>query len=73
MRQKNWQRPITSESFFLNEKLDWMNTNNIDHAVILNLSQLYGNGLTQNDMKQALRFQNDFNAEVQANHPKKFT
>ena len=73
MRQKNWQRPITSESFFLNEKLDWMNTNNIDHAVILNLSQLYGNGLTQNDMKQALRFQNDFNAEIQANHPKKFT
>ena len=73
MRQKNWQRPITSESFFLNEKLDWMYTNNIDHAVILNLSQLYGNGLTQNDMKQALRFQNDFNAEIQANHPKKFT
>ncbi|MDG1719751.1 MAG: amidohydrolase family protein [Bacteroidia bacterium] len=73
MRQKNWQRPITSESFFLNEKLAWMDTNNIDHAVILNLSQLYGNGLTQSDMKQALRFQNDFNAEIQANHPKKFT
>ena len=73
MRQKNWQRPITSESFFLNEKLAWMETNNIDHAVILNLSQLYGNGLTQSDMKQALRFQNDFNAEIQANHPKKFT
>ena len=50
-----------------------MDTNNIDHAVILNLSQLYGNGLTQSDMKQALRFQNDFNAEIQANHPKKFT
>ncbi len=73
MRQKNWQRPVTSASFFLNEKLDWMNNNNIDHAVILNLSQLYGNGLTQSDMKQALRFQNDFNAEIQANHPKKFT
>ncbi|MDG1045447.1 MAG: amidohydrolase family protein [Bacteroidia bacterium] len=73
MRQKNWQRPITSESFFLNEKLAWMDTNNIDHAVILNLSQLYGNGLTQSDMKQALRFQNDFNAEIQANYPKKFT
>jgi aminocarboxymuconate-semialdehyde decarboxylase len=73
MRQKNWQRPITSKSFFLNEKLEWMETNNIDHAVILNLSQLYGNGLAQSDMKQALRFQNDFNAEIQANHPKKFT
>ena len=73
MRQKNWQRPITSASFFLNEKLDWMNNNKIDHAVILNLSQLYGNGLTQSDMKQALRFQNDFNAEIQANHPQKFT
>ena len=73
MRQKNWQRPITSKSFFLNEKLEWMETNNIDHAVILNLSQLYGNGLAQSDMKQALRFQNDFNAEIQTNYPNKFT
>lgn len=73
MRQKNWERPITSESFFLNEKLAWMDKNNIDHAVILNLSQLYGNGLTQNDMKQALRFQNDFNAQIQADYPQKFT
>ena len=73
MRQKNWQRPITAESFFLNEKLEWMDNNNIDHAVVLNLSQLYGNGLTQSDMKQALRFQNDFNAQVQEEHNKRFT
>ncbi len=73
MRQKNWSRPITAESFFLEGKLAWMDDNKIDHAVVLNLSQLYGNGLTQNDMKQALRFQNDFNAQIQAENIKKFT
>jgi len=73
MRQKGWQRPITDESFFLNEKLEWMDQNKIDHAVVLNLSQLYGNGLSAKDMKQALRFQNDFNAQVQEDHPTRFT
>jgi len=73
MLQKNWKRPVTDPSFFLNEKLEWMERNNIDHAVVLNLSQLYGNGLRYEEMKQVLRFQNDFNAEVQQNHPDKFT
>ena len=73
MRQKDWQRPITAPSFFLDEKLEWMDKNNIDHAVILNLSQLYGNGLEQEEVKLALRFQNDFNAQVQRDHPQKFT
>lgn len=73
MRQKNWQRPVTDASFFLNEKLEWMAENKIDHAVVLNLSQLYGNGLSSKLMKRALRFQNDFNAQVQADHPTKFT
>lgn len=73
MRQKNWQRPITAPSFFLNEKLEWMDQNDIDHAVVLNLSQLYGNGLVQDEVKLALRFQNDFNAEVQRDYPQRFT
>ena len=73
MRQKGWKRPITASSFFLNEKLEWMDQNHIDHAVILNLSQLYGNELTYDKLKQALRFQNDFNATTQANHPSRFT
>ena len=73
MRQKGWQRPITDSSFFLNEKLEWMEKNKIDHAVVLNLSQLYGNGLRLEEMKQVLRFQNDFNAQVQHEHPDKFT
>lgn len=73
MRQKNWQRPITADCFFLNEKLAWMEANNIDHAIILNLSQLYGNGLRLDQLKLALRFQNDFNAKVQRDHPTKFT
>lgn len=73
MRQKNWMRPVTDESFFLHEKLAWMEKHGIDHAVVLNLSQLYGNGLTLKFMKQALRFQNDFNASIQAEFPRKFT
>ncbi len=73
MLQKDWNRPITDSSFFLDEKLAWMERFNIDHAVVLNLSQLYGNGLRVEEMKQALRFQNDFNAKVQHENPSKFT
>lgn len=73
MLQKNWKRPVTHPSFFLNEKLEWMERNKIDHAVILTLSQLYGNGLRLEDMKHALRFQNDFNGRIQAEHGDKFT
>ncbi len=35
MLQKNWKRPVTDSSFFLNEKLEWMDRNNIDHAPII--------------------------------------
>jgi len=73
MLQKGWKRPVTDSSFFLNEKLEWMEKYNIDHAVVLNLSQLYGNGLRVEEMKKALRFQNDFNAKVQHDNPSKFT
>ncbi len=73
MHQKNWKRPITASSFFLKEKLEWMESNSIDHAVVLNLSQLYGNALKLEEMKLALRFQNDFNAKIQREHPDKFT
>ena len=55
---------VTDSSFFLDEKLAWMDKFDIDHAVVLNLSQLYGNGLRVEEMKQALRFQNDFNARI---------
>ncbi|MBT8141369.1 MAG: amidohydrolase [Gammaproteobacteria bacterium] len=73
MLQKDWKRPVTDSSFFLDEKLEWMDRFNIDHAVVLNLSQLYGNGLRVEEMKKALRFQNDFNAKIQHDHPSKFT
>ena len=69
MLQKGWKRPVTDSSFFLDEKLEWMEKNRLDHAVVLNLSQLYGNGLRLEEMKKALRFQNDFNAKVQHDHP----
>lgn len=73
MRQGNWSRPITDPSFFLNEKIEWMEKHNIDHGVMLSLSQLYCNGWDKQDAFDAIRFQNDFNASVQNNHPDKFT
>ena len=73
MRQGDWKRPITDPSFFLKEKLEWMDKYNIDHGVMLNLSQLYCNGWQRQDANDAIRWQNDFNASVQHDHPDKFT
>ena len=73
MRQGDWSRPVTHPSFFLEEKLEWMRLNQIDHEVLLCLSQLYCNGWEETDCHDAIRFQNDFNAKVQADHPDKFT
>lgn len=73
MRQGNWSRPITDPSFFLKEKIEWMDKNNIHHGVMLNLSQVYCNGWEQQDAKDAIAWQNDFNASVQNNYSDKFT
>ena len=73
MRQQNWSRPINGKGFFLEDKINWMHQNNIDHAVMLCLSQLYCNGWKKKDCSDAIRFQNDFNASVQEMYPHKFT
>ncbi len=73
MRQGDWKRPITDKSFFLKEKMEWMAENDISHEVVLNLSQLYANGVEKQTARDVIRFQNDFNAEVQHSHPDKFT
>lgn len=73
MRQGDWSRPITDSSFFFSEKLEWMEKYDIDHAVMLNLSQIYCNGWDRQDANDAIRWQNDFNAEVQRSRPDKFT
>lgn len=73
MRQEDWSRPITDPSFFFEEKLEWMERYNIDHGVILNLSQIYCNGWSKHDTHDAIRWQNDFNASVQERRPDKFT
>jgi len=72
MRQGKWSRPISDPSFFLAEKLHWMEKNGIDHEVILNLSQLYCNGYPEDLANDVIRFQNDFNAQVQHENPDKF-
>ena len=73
MRQDDWARPITDPSFFFEEKLIWMEKHGIDHAVMLNLSQIYCNGWSRQDTYDAIRWQNDFNASVQQRRPDKFT
>lgn len=73
MRQGDWARPITDPSFFLKEKLEWMERFHIDHGVMLCLSQLYCNGWEEQDCADAIRFQNDYNASVQRDYPDKFT
>ncbi len=73
MRQGDWTRPITDSSFFFDEKILWMDKYKIDHAVMLNLSQLYCNGWSRKDTNDAIRWQNDFNASIQARRPDKFT
>lgn len=73
MCQKDWQRPITDPSFFFDAKLEWMEKHSIDHEVVLTLSQLYCNGMSRQLCRDVQRFQNDFNADVQARAPEKFT
>ena len=73
MRQGDWSRPISDPSFFIKEKIQWMHQYQIDHSVMLCLSQLYCNGWDEQDCFDAIRFQNDFNASVQADHPDMFT
>jgi aminocarboxymuconate-semialdehyde decarboxylase len=73
MRQGDWCRPVTDSSFFLDEKLAWMDKNKIDHAVLLTLSQLYCNKFNEYDTKDVLQFQNDYHAEIQYKHEDKFT
>jgi aminocarboxymuconate-semialdehyde decarboxylase len=73
MRQGlDWKRPITDPSFFLDEKLKWMDRNNIDREVVLNLSQLYCNGFERDLAKKVIQFQNDYNARIQAEYPDRF-
>jgi aminocarboxymuconate-semialdehyde decarboxylase len=72
MCQGTWRRPVTDPSFFLDRKLDWMQANNIDKEVILNLSQLYCNGYKRQDSKDVITFQNDYNASIQHEYPDKF-
>jgi len=73
MHQKGWKRPVTHPSFFLEEKLEWMDENCIDHEVILTLSQLYCNGWSQEDTREVIKFQNDYHARVQSSYKDKFT
>ena len=45
----------------------------IDHEVILNLSQLYCNGMKKKWAREVIKFQNEFNAAAQEKYPKQIT
>jgi len=73
MRQGTWKRPVTDPSFFLDEKMVWMEKNEIDHEVLITLSQLYCNGLDREVANDVIRFQNDFHGKIQSEEAEKFT
>ena len=73
MHQKGWQRPIDHPSYFLDGRMEWLKQHHINHEVIITLSQLYCNGLPKKLAYDVIRFQNDFHAELQTNHPETFT
>ncbi len=73
MHQGDWKRPVTHPSFFLDDKIKWMDANAIDHEVIITLSQLYCNGYAKQDAIDVVTFQNDFNAKIQHEYPGRFT
>ncbi|MEM9547754.1 MAG: amidohydrolase family protein [Bacteroidota bacterium] len=73
MRQGDWKRPITDPSFFLSEKIEWMDRNCLDHEVLVTLSQLYCNGLKRDVAYDVIRFQNDFHGKIQEEYGDRFT
>ena len=73
MCQGNWRRPITDSSFFLDDKLKWMDDHQIDHMVVITLSQLYANGLSKQAAKDIHSWYNDYQALLQAHHKDKLT
>lgn len=73
MRQEGWARPVTDPSFFLKEKLEWMQEHRIDHTVLITLSQLYCNGMARGLANDVIRFQNDYHGMVQERYGQQFT
>jgi aminocarboxymuconate-semialdehyde decarboxylase len=73
MCQGKWRRPVTAPSFFLEEKRAWMQQHSIDHAVVLTLSQLYCNGMPREQTADVIRFQNDYQTQIQSGFPTEFT
>lgn len=73
MRQGSWKRPITAKSFFLDEKLAWMEEQHIDHMVVITLSQLYGNGMPKSAVYDMHQWYNEYQALLQAHHIKTLT
>ncbi len=75
MTQKfiNWTRPVSHPTFFLKPRLEWMDQHKISHTVLLTLSQLYCNGMKKQAVVDIMRFQNDYQLQLQTQYPKKFS
>lgn len=70
---KDWSRPVTDNTFFAEAQVEWMSKWNIDHTIVITLSQLYCNGLPENITYDIISFQNDFQLQLQELYPSKFT
>lgn len=73
MRQGDWSRPVTHASFFADTKIQWMDKNSIDHMVVIVLSQLYGNGMPKQALKDMHSWYNDYQGLLQAHHRERMT
>jgi|JI10StandDraft_1071094.scaffolds.fasta_scaffold20093_3 aminocarboxymuconate-semialdehyde decarboxylase len=69
-----WRRPVSHGTFFKEPRLEWMEKHNIAHTILITLSQLYCNGIADDEAAlDIMRFQNDFHVSLQEKHPLRFS
>ena len=65
-----WKRPISHQTFFLEDYLDWAEENGIRHTVLITLSQMYCNNVrSKSAALDIMKFQNDFHQSLQSGWP----
>lgn len=73
MHALGWKRPIDHNSYFLDAKIEWMEQHDIDHEVLITLSQLYCNEMPRDLCSDVILFQNDYHIKIQSEYPDIFT
>ncbi len=69
--EKPWTRPVSHPTFFIKPRLEWMEQHNIACTIMITLSQLYCNTVSDNKAAvDIMKFQNDFHLGLQQTYPK---